>query len=43
MKNNIIEIDKNKENINPIVKVINKDSFYDIYIYLQDLTKEEII
>ena len=43
MKNNIIEINKTKENINPIIKVIDKEKFYDIYIFLQHLTKEEII
>lgn len=43
MKNNIIEINQNEKNLNPIIKVIDKDSFYDIYIYLQNLTKEEII
>lgn len=43
MKNNIIEIELLKENIKPIIKVVDKDSFYDIYIFLQDLTKEEII
>lgn len=43
MKNNIIEIELLKENIKPIIKVVDKDSFYDIYIFLQGLTKEEII
>lgn len=43
MKNNIIEITQNEKYLNPIIKVIDKDSFYDIYIYIQNLTKEEII
>ena len=43
MKNNIIEIESLKRSINPIIKVIDKDSFYDIYIFLHNLTKEEII
>lgn len=28
---------------NPIVKIVNKDKFYDIYILLKDLSKEEIL
>lgn len=28
---------------NPIVKIVNKDKFYDIYIFLRDLTKEEVL
>ncbi|MBD7916215.1 hypothetical protein H9660_13780 [Clostridium sp. Sa3CUN1] len=43
MKNNIIEINKDEKNINPIIKVIDKDSFYDIYIYFKNLTKDEIV
>lgn len=43
MKNNIIELNQNKEDFNPIIKVIDKDSFYDIYIYFKDFTKEEIL
>lgn len=43
MKNNIIEINQNKKNINPIINVIDRDSFYDIYIHLENFTKEEII
>lgn len=43
MKDNIIEINSVKESKNPIIKVIDNKNFYDIYIFLQDLTKEEII
>ncbi|MDV4150803.1 hypothetical protein R0131_08150 [Clostridium sp. AL.422] len=43
MNNNIIEFKSFKKNKDPIIKVIDKNSFYDIYIFLQDLTKEEII
>ncbi len=43
MKDNIIEIRPFKKSKNPIIKVIDKKSFYNIYIFLQDLTKEEII
>ncbi len=43
MKNNIIEINKDEKNINPIIKVIDKDRFYDIYIYFKNLTKDEIV
>lgn len=43
MKNNLIEIESFKENIKPIITVIDRDKFYDIYIFLQGLTKEEII
>ncbi len=42
MKDNLIEIKSIKETKNPIIKVIDKNNFYDIYIFLQDLTKEEI-
>lgn len=42
MKDNIIEINSVKESKNPIIKVIHNKNFYDIYIFLQDLTKEEI-
>lgn len=43
MKDNIIEINSINKSKNPIIKVIDKKNFYDIYIFLQDLTKEEII
>lgn len=43
MKNNIIEIKPIAETIKPIIQVIDKKNFYDIYIFLQGLTKEEII
>ena len=43
MKNNIIEIKPISETIKPIIQVIDKKNFYDIYIFLQGLTKEEII
>ncbi|MCF0147825.1 MAG: hypothetical protein HUJ77_05445 [Clostridium sp.] len=43
MKDTLIEIKSAKEPKNPIIKVIDKNSFYDIYIFLQGLTKEEII
>lgn len=43
MKNDLIKIDSLNENTKPIIRVIDKDSFYDIYIFLKDLTKDEII
>ena len=43
MKNNLIKSDSFNNDIKPIIKVIDKDSFYDIYIVLKDLTKDEII
>lgn len=43
MKNNLIEIDSSNENTKPIIKIIDRDNFYDIYILLKDLTKDEII
>lgn len=43
MKDNIIEIKSFNEPKNPIIKVFDKNNFYNIYIFLQDLTKEEII
>ena len=43
MKHNIIEIKPITETIKPIIQVIDKKNFYDIYIFLQGLTKEEII
>ncbi|WP_291651553.1 hypothetical protein [Clostridium sp.] len=55
MKNNLLLTDKeNKidnllkfspsiENTKPIIKVINRDKFYDIYILLRGLSKEEIL
>ena len=42
MINNIIELNSLKDDIKPIIKVIDKNSYYDIYIFLQGLTKEEI-
>lgn len=43
MKNDLIKINSFNENTKPIIKVIDRDSFYDIYIFLRDLTKDEII
>lgn len=43
MKNDLIKIHSLNENTKPIIRVIDKDSFYDIYIFLKDLTKDEII
>ena len=43
MKNNIIEIKPITQTIKPIIQVIDKKNFYDIYIFLQGLNKEEII
>lgn len=43
MLDNIIEIKSFEKSKKPIIKVIDKKNFYDIYIFLQDLTKEEII
>ena len=41
--NNLLEFNPLKENIKPIIKVVNRDKFYDIYILLRGLTKEEIL
>ena len=41
--NNLLEFSPSKENIKPIIKVVNRDKFYDIYILLRGLTKEEIL
>lgn len=41
MKENLLDL--NKLNKNPIINIVDKDKFYDIYIFLQDLTKEEIL
>lgn len=43
MKDNLIEINSIIKPKTPIIKIIDKNTFYDIYIFLQDLTKEEII
>lgn len=43
MKENLLDLNKLNKNKNPIINIINKDKFYDIYIFLQDLTKEEIL
>jgi hypothetical protein len=43
MKNNLIEVDSSNENTMPIIEIIDKDNFYDIYILLKDLTKDQII
>lgn len=43
MKDNLIEINSITKPKTPIIKIIDKNNFYDIYIFLQDLTKEEII
>ena len=43
MKENLLDFNKLNENINPIINIIDKNKFYDIYIFLQDLTKEEIL
>lgn len=43
MKDNLIEINSITKPKTPIIKIIDKNTFYDIYIFLQDLTKEEII
>lgn len=40
MKENLLDLNKLNKNKNPIINIINKDKFYDIYIFLQDLTKE---
>lgn len=40
---NLLEFSPSTENIKPIIKVINRDKFYDIYILLRGLTKEEIL
>lgn len=42
MINNIIELEPLTKNLNPIIKIIDKKSFYDIYILLKDLSKEDI-
>lgn len=43
MKENLLNLNKLNENKNPIINIVDKDKFYDIYIFLQDLTKEEIL
>ena len=43
MKNNLIKADSFNNDMKPIIKVIDKDSFYDIYIVLKDLTKHKVI
>lgn len=43
MKENLLDLNKLNKNKNPIINIIDKDKFYDIYIFLQDLTKEEIL
>lgn len=43
MKENLLNLNKPNKNINPIINIVDKDKFYDIYIFLQDLTKEEIL
>ncbi len=41
--NNLLEFNPLTEDTKPIIKLINKDKFYDIYIFLRGLTKEEIL
>ena len=43
MKENLLDLNKLNKNKNPIINIVDKDNFYDIYIFLQDLTKEEIL
>lgn len=43
MKENLLDLTKLNKNKNPIINIVDKDKFYDIYIFLQDLTKEEIL
>ena len=43
MKENLLDLNKLNKNKNQIINIIDKDKFYDIYIFLQDLTKEEIL
>ncbi len=43
MKNTIIEMKSINKSTNPIIKIIDKENFYDIHIFLQNLIKEEII
>ena len=43
MKENLLDLNKLNKNKNPIINIVDKDKFYDIYIFLQDLTKEEIL
>lgn len=40
---NLLEFNPLIEDTKPIIKLINKDKFYDIYISLRGLTKEEIL
>jgi HSP20 family molecular chaperone IbpA len=40
---NLLNFNPLEENVKPIIKLANKDKFYDIYIYLRGLTKEEIL
>ena len=43
MKENLLDLNKLNKNKNPIINIVDKDKFYDIYIFIQDLTKEEIL
>lgn len=43
MKENLLDLNKLNKNKSPIINIVDKDKFYDIYIFLQDLTKEEIL
>ena len=43
MKENLLDLNKLNKIKNPIINIVDKDKFYDIYIFLQDLTKEEIL
>lgn len=40
---NLLELNPLEANIKPIIKLVNEDKFYDIYISLRGLTKEEIL
>lgn len=43
MKENLLYLTKFNKNKSPIINIVDKNKFYDIYIFLQDLTKEEIL
>lgn len=43
MNDNLINLKQSTQPLNPTVKVIEKSTFYDIYIFFKDLSKEEVI
>lgn len=43
MKENLLDLNKLNKNKNPIINIVDRNKFYDIYIFLQDFTKEQIL